>query len=148
MKKSYKIILVSIATIIVIIAGGFSLLCWAMFSARSSYSEHLSVFEGIPRTASDITVFTNKNITGTIVAEFDIREADFVAWAVQNQWGVTEIVSPIVIGTPQAYNEGDPNRRTSIERGLYATHRRLNGGGVDVAYDRTNRKGRISGSSR
>ena len=141
-------ILVSIATIIVVIAGGFAFLCWAMFSDRSSYSEHLSVFDGIPRTASDITVFTNKNITGTVVAEFDICEADFVAWAAQNQWGVAEIVSRITIDTPQAYNKGDPNRRTSIERGLYATHRRSNGGGIDVAYDRTNRKARFSRSSR
>jgi hypothetical protein len=148
MKKSLKIVLASIATIIVVIAGGFALLCWAMFSDHSSYSEHLAVFEGLPPTASDITVYTNRNITGTVVAEFAIREADFVTWAEKNQWGVTEIVAPIEIGNPQAYHQGDPNRRTKVERGLYASHRRSNGGGIDVAYDRAKSKGLISRSSR
>lgn len=148
MKKSYKIVLASIATIIVLIAGGFVLLGWAMFSDRSSYSEHLTVFDGLPHTSSDITVYTNKNISGAMVAEFAIRESDFVAWAEKNKWGVTEIVSPIEIGDPKAYHEGVPNRRTTVERGLYASHRRPNGGGIDAAYDRTNGRGRISRSSR
>ena len=146
--KWVKVALASLFAFIVVVVAGVGLLSQAMFADQSAYSEHLAAFEGLPDTAADITVFSNMNITGTVVAEFTIREADFVAWAAAHEWPLTEISTPIEIGNPRAFHEGTPNRRTTVENGLHASLHRENNGGVDIAYDRQNGLGRISRSSR
>lgn len=148
MKKKYKVVLGVIATLLALMVTGVALLGWGMFGDHSSYSENLASFEGLPETASDISVFTNLNITGTVVADFNIAESDFITWATANGWKIEEIKSPIRIASPLAFSQGNPNTFMTLEQGLYASHRKANGGGIDVAYNRAIKRASISRSSR
>ncbi|MCI5160306.1 MAG: hypothetical protein D3906_18155 [Candidatus Electrothrix sp. AUS1_2] len=117
-----------------------------LFGDHSSYGEHLASYELLPETASDISFYRNQNFTGLFIADFAISETKFLRWSRSLE------LQPEVIGEPQtiadawAFSRGNTAGHHIIEHGLYVSRRRENGGGVDLAYNRDNRRGYISKS--
>src|SRR5690606_13951325 len=71
--------------------------------------------------------------------EFDIPEADFLAWAADNGWPVapvTEATEPAVLRR-YCYDAATGEGYHRITVGYFYQHRRSNGGGVEVGYDST-----------
>src|SRR6266576_2026410 len=64
-----------------LITVGFLALGWVIFGHRSSFQTGLDTYEGLPQTASDITIYENKNMSGIFIADFKIAEHDFVSFA-------------------------------------------------------------------
>src|SRR6478736_1378015 len=87
------------------------LLGWSMFGGRSSFRTGLRQYEGLPSTASDITVYRNGNISGTFVADFKISEADFVSFGRERQWDVKPISRSESVFQAKAFHDGRPNDR-------------------------------------
>ena len=124
------------------------LLFWAMFGDRSSYQTKLNSHPKLPTTASDITIYQNKNITGNFDADFRISEHDFASFAAEHNWDLQPISEPMSIRHAKACHEGEPNDMKEITNGLYYSKRAANGGGVTMAYDRDSGRGYIDSSSR
>ena len=138
-----------IAIIVSIFAvAGFFLLNYLLFGNRSSFQTGLVSFEGLPKTASDITVFQNKNISGDFIADFKIAEPDLEAFASSNGWLLQTITNRELIFYATAFHEGRANEKKEIIDGLYYSKRGENGGGITIAYDRKNGRGYIQSSSR
>jgi hypothetical protein len=148
MKRGCKITLWVLAGIVFLHLAAFGFLGWELFSDQSKYQEHLASFEGLPSTASDITVYTNRNITGTLLAEFTIREDGFSDWAKSLGWDVSEITGTVSIYTPYPYRADDPLRPIPVGSGLYYSKHGSNGAGVDVAFDRSRGRALIFKSNR
>ncbi len=134
--------------IVVIILIGFLYLNWTMFGNRSSFQTGLANYQGIPKTASDITIYENRNISGTFLADFKIAESDFVAFASTNSWAIQPIANTEYVFQATAFNEKRPNDKKEITDGLYYSKRAANGGGITIAYDRKTGRGYIESSSR
>ena len=60
---------------------GFLVRGWAMFGDRSSFQTGLDRYKGLPPTASDITIYENRNMSGVFIADSKIAEHDFVSFA-------------------------------------------------------------------
>jgi hypothetical protein len=127
---------------------GIVLLGWSMFGDHSRFQTGLGRYEGLPSTASDITVFQNRNISGIFIADFKIAEPDFVSFAVEKHWAVQPISGSVFIFQARAFQESRPNDKKEITDGLYYSQRADNGGGVTVAYDRKDGRAYIDSSSR
>ena len=123
-------------------------LCWAMFGDRSSFLTGLDSYEGLPYTASDSTIYRNKNMSGVFIADFRISEHDFVSFAAEQHWFLQPISGSVSVFHATAFHEGRPNDKKEIIDGLYYSKRAANGGGVMVVYDRKNGRGYIDSSSR
>src|SRR5437870_5772172 len=81
-------------------------LCWAMFGDRSSFLTGLDSYEGLPYTASDITIYRNKNTSGVFIADFRISEHDFVSLAAERHWSLQPIVGSASVFQAKAFHEG------------------------------------------
>ena len=135
-RLALKITLGTVGVLLVALIGGFVFLASAMSSDRSEFREHLAAHPTLPAAASDITLYTNRNLTGAFIADFTIPENDFVKWAAENDWPLAAIDEPARIHDPRQVAAGDLNGRRLVTRGLHASFRRPNGGGIDLAYDR------------
>ena len=124
------------------------LLGWAMFGDRSSFQTKLDSHPNLPTTASDITLYQNRNITGNFVADFKISERDFVSFAAEHHWHLQPISAPETVFQAIAFHEGRLNDKKEIVNGLFYSKRAGNGGGVTVAYDRVAGRGYVESSSR
>ena len=131
-----------------LIAVGFLLLGWAMFGDRSSFQTGLDRYEGLPNTASDITIYENKNMSAIFIADFKIAEHDFVSFAATQHWSLEPISGSASVFQAKAFREGRANDKKEIIDGLYHSKRAANGGGVTAAYDRKDGRGYIDSSSR
>ena len=127
---------------------GFFLLYWAMFGDRSSFQTGISSYKGLPPTASDITIYREKNISGTFVADFKIAEHDFISFAAEQHWDLQPISGSTTVFQAKAFHEGQPNRKKEIVDGLIYSKRAANGGGVTATYDRKEGRAYIDSSSR
>jgi len=127
---------------------GVLALGWAMFGDRSSFQTGLDRCEGLPQTASDITIYEAKNISGVLIADFKIAEHDFVSFAATKHWSLEPISNSASVFQAKAFHEGRSNDKKEITDGLYYSKRAANGGGVTVAYDRKSGRGYIDSSSR
>ena len=123
-------------------------LCWAMFGDRSSFQTGLDSYAGVPHTASDITIYENKNMSGIFIADFKIAEHDFVSFAATQHWSLEPISGSASVFQAKAFHEGRPNDKKEIIDGLYHSKRAANGGGVTAAYDRKGGRGYIESISR
>jgi hypothetical protein len=146
--QNMKRILPIALTLLMLIMGVFGLLMWSMFGDQSEFRQGLASHKEIPDTATDITIYTNRNITGDLIADFMISEADFVTWTKNNKWNLQAIKEPVIIRDARAVAAGDLNGSHSILNGLYMSDRRANGGGIDLAYNRANSRGYVARSSR
>jgi len=146
--KFMKRILIGFLAIALLVLLTLSVLFWISFSDRSSYQSGLPNFEGLPQTASDITIYQNKNISGTLVADFKISESNFVSFAKEKSWVVQPIKNVEYIFQAKAFHEGKFNDKLEIADGLYYSKRAENGGGITVAYDRKSGRGYIESSNR
>ena len=124
------------------------LLLWSMFGDRSSYQTKLDSYPLLPKTASDITVYENKNISGYFVTDFKIIEREFVLFATEQHWDLRPISAPASIIQAIDYHEGNLYKTREITNGLYYSKRAGNGGGVTVAYDRDAGRAYIESSRR
>ena len=124
------------------------LLLWAMFGDRSSYQAKLGSHPNLPSTASDITIYQNRNITGQFVTDFKIAEHDFTSFAAEHHWDLRPISAPETVFQAISFHERRPNKKKEIVNGLFYSKRAANGGGVTVAYDRDAGRGYIESSSR
>jgi len=131
-----------------LIVVGVLVLGWAMFGDRSSFQTGLDSYEGLPHTASDITIYRNKNMSGVFIADFRIPEHDFVSFAADQHWSLQPILGSASVFQAKAFHEGRENDKKEIIDGLHYSKRAANGGGVTVAYDRKNGRGYIDSSSR
>ena len=138
------------ALIIVLVLVGLGLLLsgWVMFGDHSSFQTGVSQYEGLPSTASDITVYRNKNISGVFAADFKISEPDFISFAAQQHWAIQPISGSETVFRASDFHEGRPVATKEIHDGLYYSQRAGNGGGTTVAYDRKDGRAYISSSSR
>ena len=119
-----------------------------MFGDRSSFQTGLDRYEGLPHTASDITIYENKNMSGVFIADFKIAERDFVSFAATQHWSLEPISGSASVFQAKAFHEGRSNDKKEISDALYYSKRAGNGGGVTVAYDRKDGRGYIDSSSR
>ena len=138
-----RIVVVSLCVIVV----GVLVLGWAMFGDRASFHTGLDSYEGLPHTASDISIYENKNMSG-IFADFKIAEHDFVSFAATQHWSLQPISGSASVFQAKAFHEGRSNDKKEVIDGLYYSKRAGNGGGVTVAYDRKDGHGYIDSSSR
>lgn len=123
----------------------------ALFGERVSFQTGLASCEGIPVTATDISVFRNENMSGMFVADFRISEADFLAFAAEKGWSVVKVAPPGTSGpifTAQALHVGRGMADKQIFDGYYYSKRAPNGGGVTVAWDRAEGRGYLDISAR
>jgi hypothetical protein len=127
---------------------GILLLGWAVFGDQSSFQTGLSSCQGVPQTASDITLYQNKNMSGVFVADFKISERDFVSYAAEQHWELQPIPGSTTVFQAKAFHDGRPNDKKEIVDGVFYTKRSGNGGGVTVTYDRKDGRGYIDRSSR
>ncbi len=119
-----------------------------MFGDHSSFQARLARYEGLPLTASDITVYQNQNISGIFIADFKIPETEFSAFAAQKHWAVQPISGSVFIQQASAFHEGRSNATKEITDGFYYSQIAGNGGGTAVAYDRKDGRAYISISDR
>ena len=124
------------------------LLGWSMFGDRSSFQTGLKQYENLPNTASDITIYQNRNISGTFVADFKIYEPDFILFARKKGCEVQAISSPTYVCQAKAFQEGKPNDRKEVTNGLFYSQRAANGGEISLTYDRGSGRAYIESSSR
>jgi hypothetical protein len=111
--------------------------------------EDLSSVDWLPKSASRVSYYKSYGFTAY---EFDISESDFKKWS---RWDVNEIGEPVTVLRYTYFARRlpplDPNPSQSeldranehymtsyaeVYRGLFHEHRRSNGGGVTLAYDR------------
>ena len=121
---------------------------WVMFGDRSSFATGLPNLNGLPKEASDITVYQNKNISGVFLADFRIPEKDLVTFGIAHNWDLRPVSGSVSVFHANAFHERRPNERKEISDGLYYSKRVNNGGGVTVAYDRKEGRAYIDRSSR
>jgi len=108
--------------------------------------ENVARVAWLPHSASNISYYQSYSFTAY---EFDIPEADFIAWV---SWEMQPITQPVTVmrytyirpQRPKPSENADfrelkaymAHRQVEVADGLYYNHRRSNGGGVSVAYDR------------
>lgn len=138
------------ALIVVLVLAGLGLLLsgWVMFGDHSSFQTGLSYYDGLPSTASDITVYRNPNISGVFAADFKISESDFASFVAGKHWSVQSISGSEVVFQASDFHERRPSATKEISDGLYYSLRTGNGGGTTIAYDRKDGRAYICISSR
>lgn len=94
---------------------GTVLVGWIMFGDHSSFQTGLARYEGLPRTASDITVYRNTNMSGMLVADFKISEPDFVSFAAEKHWALQPIAGEESLYEAKAFHAGRSNDRKVIK---------------------------------
>jgi len=134
--------------VLALVVAAVVLLGWNMFGDHSSFQTGLTQYEGLPAAASDITVYRNRNISGTVVADFKISEPDFVSFAQQKRWDVQPISGPVFVFQAKAFHDGHANDEKELADGLFYSQRAANGGGITAAYDRRTGRAYINSSSR
>jgi len=106
----------------------------------------------LPDSASDVSYYKSYQFTAY---EFDIPEADFVAWSWHDLKPITKPIfverytyrsAPYVMLSPVATqaeidNWEEARGRHQVFNGLFFQVRRSNGGGVTVVYDRDQGRG-------
>jgi hypothetical protein len=143
-----KRIAIGFASLVLIVLAILSFLFWISFRNQISFASGLSSYEGLPSTASDITVFQNKNVNGIFVADFQIVESNFVAFAAEKTWSLQPITNAEFVFQAKAFHDGKPNEKLEITDGLFYSKRAENGGGITVAYDRKSGRGFIENNNR
>ena len=133
---------------LILLLAGVVVLGWAMFGDQSSFHAGLSSYAGFPPTASDITVYQTRNMSGLFVADFRITEPEFVAFAKEQHWDLQPIPGSTAVFQAKAFHDGRPNDKRVVADGLFYSKRAANGGGVTATYDRRNGRGYIDKSSR
>ena len=121
---------------------------WNMFGDHSFYKEGLSSFEGLPSTASDISVYRNNNISGLFISDFQIAELDFVSFAASNRWAIQRTQGLVYVYEARAFKDGPPGGKKEINAGIFFEDRTASGSGITVAYDRANSRAYINRSMR
>ena len=108
---------------------------------KAEYGEGLSSVSWLPDSATDISYYKSYLYTAY---ELDMSEEQFLQWAKDKSWEISEIVEPISIGRYNRYllsdSKNDPGYWAKvfaeIESGyFYRWERGKSGGGVNVAYD-------------
>jgi hypothetical protein len=118
---------------------------------RFETAENVANVDWLPQSASNVSYYRSYRFTAY---EFDMAETDFKRWT---PYEVKPIDSPVKVARywliSRGYSDLGPNPKraeweaweasayATISDGLYYSHRRSDGGGVDVAFDR--RKGRV-----
>jgi hypothetical protein len=143
-----RIIITVIAVVFALSVGLSLLLNWAMFGDHSSFQKGLAKYEGVPATASDITVYENKNISDRYVAEFKISEADFLAFAREKNLGNKPIAGSASVYQAEAVHNGRPNDKKRIHDGWFCAQPDPEGQFIEVAYERPSGRGYIYRISR
>lgn len=143
-----RTIIIVIAVVLALSVGLLLLLNWAMFGDQSSFQKGLAKYEGVPATASDITVYQNKNISGVYVADFKISEADFLAFAREKNWGVKPIDGADWVFQAEAFRIGSPNDKRKIKEGWFCSQPNAKGHWIEAAYERSSGRAYIYRSSR
>ena len=123
-------------------------ICWSIFADHTLYKEGLSSFDGLPSSASDISVSRNQNISGLFVSDFRIAESDFVSFAVSNHWDLQTIAGSAYVYEARALKDGTVRAKKEITNGWFFSRRNDSGAGVDVAYDRKDGRAYVNRSSR
>jgi len=146
MKLALRIVLVIL--FIAFLGAGYIL--WTMFSDRSEVVEHVDTVDWLPASASNISYYMNKNITGMLTCEFAIAESDFLDFAMQNEWPVSKMESPINV---TRYTKFIEKSKTSdhyavVEQGYYYSKQWPNGAHISVAYDLVRQIAYLNRSSR
>ena len=145
-KYSLKRLLFVVTVIACVI--GFLRAAYVHFSHFET-AENLAHVDWLPESASNVSYYKSYSFTAY---EFDISESDFKRWA---RWNLEEIKEPVTVdryplltkrGLAQNPNPADPylrefdqeyeNCSAQVSRGLFHEHRRSNGGGVSVAFNR------------
>ncbi len=127
------------------LVGGFGYL---MFADRSVFQSGLASYEGLPSSASDISVYRNPNISGYFVADFRIPEADWMAFCSKKGWDLAPIQGARRMPIAASFVNGQKTGSAVIMDGLHFSRLARNGGGVEAAYDRTSGRAYISRSNR
>lgn len=143
-----RTIITVIAVVLALSVGLMILLNWTMFGDHSSFQKGLAKYEGVPATASDITVYENKNISGVYVADFKISEADFLAFAREKNWGVKPIAGSASVYQAEAIHNGHPDDRKVIKDGWFCSQPNAEGHWIEAAYDRRGGRAHIYRSTR
>lgn len=143
-----RIIITVIAVVFALSVGLSLLLNWEMFGDHSSFQKGLAKYEGVPSTASDITVYENKNISGSFVADFKIAEADFLAFAREKHWGVKPIEGSAWVFHAEAFQIKNPNDKKRIRDGWFCSQPDPEKEWMEAAYDRSSGRAYIFRSSR
>jgi hypothetical protein len=143
-----RTIITVIAVVLALSVGLMVLLNWAMFGDHSSFQKGLAKYEGVPATASDITVYENKNISGVYVADFKISEADFLAFAREKHWGVKPIDGAAWVFQAEAFQIKNPNDKKKIHNGWFCSQPNAEGHWIEAAYDLRSGRAYIYRSSR
>lgn len=124
----------------------FLILDWLLVRDHASFYEHLVEHERLPQAASDICLYRNQNFTGIFIADFAIKEAEFIIWAHSLGLEPKSIHEPQVISNARTFAYRDTFGGHTIKHGLYVSRRHANNGGIDLAYNRDNGRGYISRS--
>ena len=119
-----------------------------MFSDHSSYETGINQNEHLPKSAKDINLFRNSNISGRFVCDFSIGEDPFKLFAKKELWEPKEVTEQVQISTAISVHENNYKKSMIITNGLFYSKRTPNGGGITVAYNRENQRCYISRSSR
>lgn len=121
---------------------------WLFFGDQSSYVSGLNKYEGLPVTASNISVYKNTNISGMFIGDFTMNEDDFITFAKGKGLRLDEADDSSRIYSARDFYEGKTSYPHLIKNGLYGKKRARNGGGITLGYDRDTNKGYINKSSR
>ena len=110
---------------------------WAMFTDQSEVAEHVEAVDWLPATASNISYYVNKNISGIVACEFTMAESDFLDLATKHEWQMDKIESSTSMTRYTWFVEGSKpsDHYATIEQGYYYSKRRPSGAGITVAYD-------------
>jgi hypothetical protein len=111
--------------------------------------ENVEYVKWLPKSASNVSYYRSYSFTAY---EFDISEADFLAWSFWKMQPITKPVSvirysytnhpPYLSQTPtsEELEQWYSQCHATVSNGWWYERRQSNGGGVSVAYDR--KKGR------
>jgi hypothetical protein len=142
---SIRAVIIMVVCVVGLSVVAMFLFNWAMFGDHSEFHTGLAHYEGLPASASDITVYRNRNISGTFVADFKISEPDFVAFAREKHLDVKPISRPEEIFHAKAFHERRVNEdRKRITDGLFYS----NFEAAIAAYDRHTGRAYVYFSSR
>jgi hypothetical protein len=119
---------------------------WLLVRDHISFHAHLAEHELLPKAASDICLYRNQNFSDIFIADFAIREAEFILWARSLGLEPKSLHEQQVIADARTFARVDTFSGHVIQDGLYVSRRHANGGGIALAYNRDNGRGYISRS--
>ena len=92
-KKKWAIVITLMLFFLCFLAG--FLVLDAMLGDNIETAEHLDAVDWLPGSASNISYYRNKNISGLFSYEFTMAEPDFLEYAMERGWKLRKIDSPV-----------------------------------------------------